>query len=71
MNFTTEGNFSEAVKQFKKCIQIIPLFVAKNEAQEKEARILIKSCSEYITAMRCQIEKQKQPATVKFTILIM
>ena len=64
MNFTTEGNFVEAIKQFRNCIQMIPLFVASNSAQEKEAKELIKSCAEYITAMRCQIERQKQPQAV-------
>lgn len=64
MNFTTEGNFVEAIRQFRNCIQIIPLFVASNATQEKEAKDLVKSCAEYITAMRCQIERQKQPPTV-------
>lgn len=64
MNLTTEGNFVEAIKQYRKCIQMIPLFVAGNTAQDKEAKELIKSCAEYITAMRCQIERQKQPPTV-------
>ena len=69
MNYTTEGNFAEALKQFRKCIQTIPLTVAATEDQEKEVKNLVKSCAEYITAMRCQIERQKLPPTVSFYYL--
>lgn len=65
MNFTTEGKFADALKQFRNCLQMIPIFVANSAAQEKEAKNLAKSCAEYITAMRCQIERQKLPATSK------
>ncbi len=70
MNFTTEGNFVEALKHFRRCIQMIPLSAAANEEQEKEIRKIIKSCAEYIIAMRCQIERQKQPPTVLFFFAI-
>ena len=65
MGLTTDGNFPDAMKQFQKCIQMITLAVAANSEQEKEMKRLIKSCAEYITAMRCQVERQKQAATVK------
>ncbi len=48
---------------------MIPLAVATNEEQEKEIRRLIKSCAEYIMAMRCQIERQKQAPAVFFIFL--
>jgi len=64
MNLTTDGNFVDALKEFRKCLQMIPLISAVNEEQEKEIRKLIKSCAEYITAMRCQVERQKQTSSV-------
>lgn len=46
-------------------LQLIPLTTASTEEQENELKKLIKSSSEYITAMRCQVERQKQSAEVK------
>lgn len=68
MDFTTEGKFPEALNQFRTCIQMIPLSYASTEEQEKALRELIKSCAEYITGMRCQIERMKQPPTVYIII---
>lgn len=68
MNLTTEGKFPEAVNYFRKCIQTVPFFVALNEEQEKEGRNLVKCCAEYITAMRCQIERLKQPPAVYLAV---
>ena len=65
MNCTTEGKFGDALKSFRQCIQLIPLLVATNKGEEAEAQKLVKSSAEYITGMRCILERQKQPAEVK------
>lgn len=64
MDCTTEGNFVEALAQFKKCIQMIPLSYAATQEQEEALRSLIKSCAEYIIGMQCQIKRQQEPPTV-------
>lgn len=64
MDYTTKGSFREALAEFKTCIQMVPLSYASSEEQEKTLRDLIKSCAEYITAVNCQIERQKQQPTV-------
>jgi len=45
---------------------MIPLSYAATKEQEEAIRGLIKSCAEYITAMECQIRRQKEPPEVNF-----
>eukprot|EP01022_Parablepharisma_sp_SALTPOND_P015085 TRINITY_DN2102_c3_g2_i2.p1 TRINITY_DN2102_c3_g2~~TRINITY_DN2102_c3_g2_i2.p1 ORF type:complete len:1245 (-),score=113.50 TRINITY_DN2102_c3_g2_i2:5218-8952(-) len=56
---TTNGEFTEALKNFRKCLHTLPLLTPSTEQEEKAARKLIDTSAEYVTALRCQLEKAK------------
>jgi len=53
----TIGNFQNALLDFRKCLQNCCLSVAETKENAEKIYFLIKSCTEYITSIRCQLLK--------------
>lgn len=59
LDFTTGGKFQEALDAFKQCLQRIPMMLVKTAAEEHQVRDLIKTLTEYILAMRIELERKR------------
>jgi len=57
IEFTTKGDFPNALLVFKSCLQSIPLMILTQKEGQLEK--LVKDCTEYVTAMRLEIERKK------------
>ena len=60
LELTTQGNFEEAIIQFRKILHIIPLIDIINNDELKEIKQLISTSSEYINALRCKLLANKE-----------
>ena len=69
VELTTKGDFSNALKTYRSCLQSITLMAVTTAAEQKTIQQLIKKIVEYITAMRIELERKKtvqqNPAAVE------
>lgn len=54
---TLKGDFQVALQSFQRTLQAITMLTCKTHSEEEEIKVLIKQCVEYITAMRCAVQK--------------
>ncbi len=59
---TTEGSFDEAILIFRDVINSVPLMSLNSKADLVTAEKLVSICTEYITALSCDVEKRKASA---------
>lgn len=59
IDLTTKGEFGQALDVFRYCLQSVPLAVVTNKDQAKELQEIIRKSSEYITAMRIELERKR------------
>ena len=55
---TTSADFAGALNVFRDIIQSAPLLSVNSEREEAEVRELIKICTEYVTCMRLELQRQ-------------
>jgi coatomer protein complex subunit alpha (xenin) len=55
---TTSADFSSALHVFRDIIQSAPLLSVSSEKEEAEVRELLKICTEYVTCMRLELQRQ-------------
>ena len=59
IELTTKGEFGQALDSFRSCLQGVPLIVVTSTKEQKDLQEIIRKISEYITAMRIEIERKK------------
>ncbi len=69
MDLTTKGEFGPALDSFRLCLQSIPLLVLSTKQEAQEIGKLVKNCTEYITAMRIELERKKLVAVIYYSII--
>jgi len=52
----TKGSFQDAINLFRKVLHIIPLLMIRTNDELKDVRSTIKTCSQYINALRVKLE---------------
>jgi coatomer protein complex subunit alpha (xenin) len=67
IELTTKGDFVAALDTFRSCLQSIPLVILKSKKDASELQDLIRKISEYITAMRIELERKKLVGTASQT----
>ena len=67
IDLTTKGEFSLALDAFRSCLQTVPLtlLLRSSQQQQQELNDLIKKVTEYITAMRIEIERKRLGTAVR------
>lgn len=55
----TKGEFPNALKAFRACIQSVPLLALESAEQKAKVDAQIIKVVEYITAIRCEIERKR------------
>jgi hypothetical protein len=68
---TTKGDFPTALEQFRSCLQATTLIALKSSKEQKELQDFIRKISEYITAMRIELERKRLVAAVSFLLNLM
>lgn len=64
IELTTKGDFADALDLFRSCLQAVPLLLLRNHKEQKDQQEFIRKITEYITAMRIEIERKRLVATV-------
>ena len=62
---TTKGEFNLALDVFRACLQTVPLSIVTSQKEQKDLSELIRKISEYVTAMRIEIERKRLVASVR------
>jgi len=68
IELTTKGEFAQALDSFRSTLQAIPLVVLASPKDQKDLNDFIRKISEYITAMRIEIERKRLVAAVNSLI---
>jgi len=55
---TTKAAFQESIDSFRKALHIIPFLIIRTSDELKDVRSIIKTCSQYICALRVKIEAE-------------
>ena len=56
---TTKGEFVTALETFRGCLQVATLVLLKSTKEQKELQEFIRKVSEYVAAMRIELERKK------------
>lgn len=64
LDLTSKGDFQGALESFRITLQSIPLMALTNPKDFKEVQQIIRKISEYIMAMRIELERKKVVAQV-------
>jgi coatomer protein complex subunit alpha (xenin) len=62
---TTRGEFAQALEAFRTCLQSVPLTLVTSAKEQKDLQELIHKLSEYITAMRIELERKRLTTSVR------
>ena len=68
IDLTTKGEFNQALDVFRQCMQCVPLVVVNSQEKQKGLLELIRKISEYITAMRIELERKKLASAVSIKL---
>lgn len=56
---TTKGEFKEALRTFRACLQSTSLLAVQSQAEEQKIKSLIAQAVEYITSMRLELTRRE------------
>ena len=55
----TDGNFEEALAEFREILYTVPFIVLEKKTQEKELQDQVEVCREYIAAIRVELARRE------------
>lgn len=63
IELTTVGDFAKALDAFRSCLQTVPVTLVRGEQEARELQDLVKRTTEYVSAMRIELERKRLAAS--------